>query len=120
ARRAEAALEAVAFPEGLLQRMELLRSGRLPFDGGEGMAVRLHGEHDARAHRLAVEEHRAGAAHAVLAADVSAGQVQLVAQEVREQQAGLDLALVGAAVDGDGDPVETIHAAALPLRARSA
>ena len=53
-------------------------------------AVGLHGEHDAGAHRLAVEEHRAGAADAVLAADVRAGQTQLVPQEVAEQKARLD------------------------------
>ena len=62
-------------------------------------AVGLDGEQDARAHRLAVEQHGAGAAHPVLAADVGAGEAEVVAQEVREQQARLDLALVGAAVD---------------------
>ena len=56
------------------------------------MSVGLHREHQAGAHRLAVEEDRAGAADAVLAADVRAGQAELVAQEVAQQQARLDLA----------------------------
>ena len=67
------------------------------------MAVGLDGEHDARARRLAVEQNRAGAAHAVLAADVRAGQPEILADEIAEQQARLDLALVASAVDGDAD-----------------
>ncbi len=46
------------------------------------------------ADRLAVELHRARAAHAVLAADVGAGQPRLVADEVRQQRPRLDLAVV--------------------------
>ena len=38
---------------------------------------------------------RAGAAVAGVAADVRAGQVEVVAEEVDEQPPGLDLALVG-------------------------
>ena len=45
-----------------------------PFDGADRLALRLHREHQAGAHRLAVDDHRAGAADAVLAADVRAGQ----------------------------------------------
>ena len=97
--RAEAALQAVRLPERLLQRVELAGPRRQPLDRRQLAAVGLHGEHQAGAHRLAVEQDRAGAAHAVLAADVGAGQAQLVAQEVGEQQARLDLALVGRAVD---------------------
>jgi hypothetical protein len=43
------------------------------------VAVGLHREEQAGAHRLAVEEHGAGAADAVLAADVGAGQAEVVA-----------------------------------------
>ena len=50
-------------------------------------AVGLHREHEARAHRLAVDEHRARAAHAVLAAEVGAGELELLAQEVGERHA---------------------------------
>ena len=46
--------------------------------------------------RLAVHEHRARAAVAGVAADVRPGQVEVVAEEVDEQPARLDLALVGA------------------------
>ena len=65
--------------------------------------------HDA--HRLAVEQHGAGAAHAVLAADVGAGQAELVAQEVAEQEARLDLGGMRGAVDRDGDANAIRHRA---------
>jgi hypothetical protein len=46
------------------------------------MSIRLDGEHDAGACRLAVEEDRAGAAHAMLAAHVGPGEAKTVTQEV--------------------------------------
>ncbi len=102
---AEAALQAVGVAEGLLQRVELAVAAGQPLDGGELVAVGLDRQHQAGAHRLAVDEHRAGAADAVLAADVGAGEAELVAQEVGEQQPRLDLALVGPAVDRHLDRV---------------
>ena len=50
----------------------------------------------ARAHGLAVEEDVAVAAEAVLAGEVRAGQVEVVAQEVGQRPPRLDLALVRA------------------------
>ena len=64
-------------------------------------AVGLDGEHRAGLHRLAVEQDGAGAAVGGVAADVGAGQAQVLAQEVDQQQARLDLGLRGGAVDGD-------------------
>ena len=48
---------------------------------------------------MAVNQHGAGAAHAVLAADVGARQAQLVAQEIGEVDAGLHTASVFDTVD---------------------
>ena len=62
-------------------------------------AVGLHREHQAGAHRRAVDDHGAGAAHAVLAADMGAGQPQIVAQAIRQRQPRLDLDLDLLAVD---------------------
>ena len=53
--------------------------------------VGLHGEQAARAHRDAVEPHRARAADAVLAADVGAGEAEAVAEEVGQEQPRLDV-----------------------------
>ena len=58
--------------------------------------VGLDGEQHARLHGVAVEQHRAGAAVARVAADVGAGELAVVADEVDEQAARLDLALVDA------------------------
>ena len=66
-------------------------------------AVDLDGEQHAALHRLPVELHGARAAVAGVAADVRAGQVEVVAEEVHEQAARLDLALVARAVDVDRD-----------------
>ena len=53
-------------------------------------AVGLHREHEARAHRLAVEQHRARTAHTVLAAEVRPGESTLLPQVVGERAAGVD------------------------------
>ena len=62
------------------------RSAASPSTVAICVTVGLRREHQAGAHRGAVEDHRAGAAHAVLAADVSAREQQVVAQEIAQQQ----------------------------------
>ena len=64
----------------------------------------------AGAHGAAVELHGAGAADAVLAADVRAAQAERVAQEVGQQQPVVDVLAHAAAVDGER---ELSHAAAI-------
>ena len=76
---------------------------RQAFDRGDVGAVGLHREHGARLHRLAVDQHGARAADAGFAADVRAGQAQGVAQEVNEQQTGLDDVIARRVVDPDAD-----------------
>ena len=65
-------------------------------DGAHVGAVAGHRVGDARARDLAVDLHRAGAADAVLAADMRAGEQQLLAQEVGEMRARRDLGLAPA------------------------
>src|SRR5436189_1402190 len=101
---AEAALQRVRLAESRLQRVELVRAARREaLDGRQLSAVRLHREHQAGAHRLAVEQHGAGAAHAVLAADVGAGEPQVLAEEVAQEEPRLDVAPVLDPVDGHVD-----------------
>ncbi len=52
---------------------------------------------------VAVEQHRAGAAISRVTADVTAGQVEIVADEVDQQSSRVDLTLVLLAIDVDGD-----------------
>ena len=84
ARRAEAALQAVAVAERRLHRGELAVGRGDSFDRRHLGAVGLDGEHETRAHRRAVEEHRARAAHAVLASEVRPGEA---AQSSRRKSA---------------------------------
>src|SRR5262249_9835811 len=96
-------LQAVHLAERLLQHMQRAVGRRHALDGADIGAVRLHGEHGARLHRLAVEIDRAGAAVAGLAADMRTGEVELLAQEVDQQGARLDQRLDALAVHGERD-----------------
>ena len=69
----------------------------------DARAVHLRREHEARANGGAVDPDRAGAADAVLAADMRAPQSQLMAQEVRQQQPRLHQLAAEPAVDLDRD-----------------
>ena len=69
------------------------------FDGGDRRAVHLDGKARARFDGDAVQEHRAGAALAGIAADLGAGERRELADEVHEQRPRLDIPLIGAAVD---------------------
>ena len=102
ARRAEAALQAVVIHEGLLHRMQRVAIGQ-SFDGADFLALGLHGEHQAGAHRLAIDDHGAGAADAVLAADMGAGLAAILADGIGQRAARLDSDGVVAAIDGERD-----------------
>src|SRR5512134_4080518 len=102
ARRAEAALKSVALRERALDRVELPLL-RHALDRHDARPVRLRREHGARFHRPAVNVHGAAAALAGIAADVRAGELELVAQEIHEQRAVLDRLCVILAVYLDGD-----------------
>ena len=68
---AEPALHGVMPPEGLLEDPELVLSDQT-FDCAHRRAVALDRELRAAAHGPSVDHHGAGAAHAVLAADMRA------------------------------------------------
>src|SRR5215210_560009 len=114
ARRAEAALERMGLVERALERVQAGVAGE-PLDGGERAAVRLDREHQAGADGLAVELHGAGAADALLTAHLRAGEAGAMPDEVRQQRARLDLALVAALVDLHAHP----HARASSMARRA-
>ena len=66
-------------------------------------AAGLHREHEAGTHRFAVHEDRAGAAYAMLAAEMSAGEIQLLADEIRQRHPYFDQTFIGSSVDGNFD-----------------
>src|SRR5262249_54236829 len=96
--RAEATLEPVLLPEPLLDRMQLAVLGQ-PFDRHDLGAVALDGEERARLHRLTVHDDGARAALARVATDVGAGEPDVLADVVDEQEAGLHLVTDRLAVD---------------------
>src|SRR5882672_6910292 len=113
ARRAVAALQAVRFAEAVLQHAHRpVRLGET-LDGGDAVAVRLHCVHEAGAHGLPVEHHRARAADAVLAADVRSREAQLVPQPVDQRQPRGHGRLAANAVDLDRDRMERLAHCAL-------
>ena len=61
-------------------------------------AFALHGERGAGLHRLAVEMDDAGAALRGVAADMRAGEPQVLAQELDQERAGIDIGGDGFAV----------------------
>ena len=71
--RAETALQRVMIHEGLLHRMQLVASQPGPRRSGFSCIVGLHGEHQAGAHRFAIDNDRAGAADTMLATDMGSG-----------------------------------------------
>src|SRR5258705_4248280 len=83
ARSAEAALERVLLRESLLE-VEGLAGARHAFDRLDPAAIALDGQHETAPHDRAVHAHRAGAADAVLAADVGAGQLEPIAEKINE------------------------------------
>ena len=104
-RRAEAALHGAGLQERLLDRVQLVLGRREPLDGHDLAALGLAGQHQARAHELAVEVHRARAALALLAGVLGARQREPLAQHVQQALAlpdAVDLARL--AVDRAGQP----------------
>ena len=82
------------------------------FDGADLTPFGLHREHQARAHGLAVEQDRAGAADAVLTTDMRPGLAAFVADGVDQRAARIDADAVAAPVDGERDLALLGHAAA--------
>ena len=88
-RRAEPALQAVRLTERLLHRAERPVGGTDALDRDDVGALGLHREHQARPHRVAVDEHGARAADPVLAPEVRTGEREVFAQEVGKRLARL-------------------------------
>jgi hypothetical protein len=101
-RRAKPALQGMVLLKCQLQRMEFsLRPN--PFDGGDFATVGLGGKEQARAHRAAVEQNGARAAHTMLATYMSSDQAEIVAQKINQRAARLHGSGMFRSVDRRGD-----------------
>ena len=89
-------------------------------DGLDVAALGLDGEHQAAADRGPVDDDGAGAAHALLAAHVRAGEAQLLAQELRQRHARLGQAHLAPAVDAEAHGHGLPGHAVLPSAERTA
>src|SRR5581483_10274495 len=89
-RRAVTALQRAEFHERFLQGMQFVFVAQA-FDSQNLAPVVVEGEKRAGAHRLAVEQHRAGAADLNIAAELRASQSKLLAHELQQRQPRLDL-----------------------------
>jgi hypothetical protein len=101
-RRAVTTLEAVAFPEAFLYWVQLSIAGEA-LDGGYFAAIGLNCEECAGLDGLAIKQNGASAAQRGFAADMRAGKLALVAEEVDEQGACFDFLLMEGAIDADGN-----------------
>src|SRR5262249_9095478 len=93
----EAALGAVVLMERRLHGRTVLR-GSETFDGRDRRAVDRCEREQARPPRLAVHQHRAGAAAALLATGLGAGDPELLAEDVEQRAQPVALDLVADAV----------------------
>src|SRR5580692_335132 len=96
-----AALRHLQIEPGFLQRMVAI--GRQPFDGGDVLACHHGDGRLARADRLAVEMHRAGAAHAGAAAVFRAGQLEVFAHNPEQRRFRAGIHSRRFVIDGEGD-----------------
>jgi hypothetical protein len=98
----------------LLNRMQL-SVFRETFKGGDLDVLHLRHRPHARAHGFAVDQHGAGAALAQPAAKARAGQVKIVAEDVKKRRRGLDLDRVPLPVD---EQVDRSHPGDYPRNGR--
>jgi hypothetical protein len=103
-----------------LERVQFDAIRRQRFDSLDRVSVCLDRDHDAGTCRLAVEENRARAAYAVLAADVGSGEAEILAQEIAQEKPRFHIRLSVGAIDDDSQdhlgPRRIVAETALVLR----
>ncbi len=102
-------LEAVVVSERGLQGMQLPAGPSQAFDRRDLAPFGLHCEHQARAHRFAVQATRCRPRTRRARTDVRARQLQILAEEVNQGPPGLDETLPLHPVDRDLDRPASAH-----------
>src|SRR6266566_873667 len=98
--RAEAALHGAVAHERLLQRVQATVALQ-PAQRDDGAASQPGGQNEARGHRPPVEQHRADAAHTLVAALLDVEDAERVAQQLEERLVGAHLDLARAAIEDE-------------------
>ena len=99
--RAVAALVAVVLHEGGLHRVQVLGRAQA-LDRGDAVALVHHGQRQAGIDPPPVDDDRAGAALAVIAALLGAGEMQMLAQRIEQRGPRVELELARLAVHVEG------------------
>jgi len=90
------------------------------FDRHDLRAIRLNREYSARFHRFPVHHYRTGATIGCVTPDVGAGQIELFAQELHQEQPRLHAERIDLAIDRHSDGLDRTLACLLartgPLR----
>src|SRR3989454_6597979 len=102
ARRTEAALLRVVIHESRHHRVQVA-FGRQALNGGDAAPVGFDRQHGTRVDRLAVHDHRAGAARGAVAHALGSRDVQMVATRVEQRDARLKVEPVSLPVDAQRD-----------------
>src|SRR5665213_250490 len=109
---AKAALQCVVPAKRRLQIIQGIAL-RETFDGVDVTAFDLYRQCQARAHGAAIEAYRAGAAYAMLTADVRPGCAECLAQEVRQQRARFGPSRARQAIQRQRDAMAGVRVVAL-------
>jgi hypothetical protein len=99
-RYAVAALRGLLFKESPLHRAWLL-SGAEPFEGYDVLSFQGLNGKDAGERRLAIDDHRAGAALGKSASELRGVQLQVAAQHIEQRRFGVRIERVRPAVHGE-------------------
>ena len=115
ARGAKPALERAVIEKGALDRMQRAALGQ-PLDRRHILAVKLEGKGGAGGNRNSVGQYRAGAAHRLVAADLAAGKLQILAQQIDGDPVRHHAEPVGATIDRHHNGDRHAHPSALRWR----
>lgn len=108
--RAVSALQAMMLGQRHLNGVELFTRFGDAFDRFHRVPIGLRGQEQTGANGCSVEQHRAGATDAVLAADMRARQANLMPQHVRQMRPRFNGDVVFRAIDAHRDGVAIRHA----------
>ena len=108
-RRTEAALQCVTFPECRLQIGNLAAVGD-PLDRLNRHIVRLYRKQQAGTNDIAIDADRACAAHPVLATNMRASQLEMLAKKIRQIQARQYIRFNTFTIDNKRDRNRSRHA----------
>src|SRR5215813_5519859 len=97
-RGAVAALKGMVLPKGRLHGMEWRARRGKALDGGNSRPLALQCEHRARLHRQTVYMYDAGTTLRRIAADMGAGETQMLSEKLHEHRSPFDVAAGGTTV----------------------